>query len=574
MHNYIQRIGALSMLSSMLFSTIVVSPVKATKDPATVRVLVELTSVVEGVPSDIAGVVVESIEQLGTEAPDTYVDEGKTVRAPDLRRWHTIEIAADEAEQALAELREQPEVVQADIAGLFYTTAVPNDTLFSEQYGLTSAANALADINAPAAWDVTTGSGDTVIAIIDGGVDLTHEDLAGKIWMNSDEVADNSIDDDSNGYVDDVYGWNFYNNVPAAASSTHATHVAGIAAAESNNGRGVAGVDWGAKIMSVRVLSSGGAGYEDDIVRGIDYAVANGADIINMSLAGSLSSPALFAAIENAYASGVVVVAAAGNNGRNTATSPQYPACADVHGVDMVIGVAATDDEGEPWSSSNYGPCVNIAAPGVQIESTKPTNNYGTMSGTSMSSPFVAGVAGLYKSLHPTASTAEVIAAVSQGDAFSGEDAAEWNANYKGQLNAAHVVGSNASSSETPAAQPQPSSGGGGGGNGGGGGGGGGEPEPTPVKQPAVLGTQTIKISAADRKAPDFIKNPTVPAVVAHLFQGVFGRKITPQESTYWKLRARSDKATETKLRGALFWHKLKGVTMGKALSRPGIPAR
>lgn len=567
MHAYLLRIRLCSLGSAVFLATIAAPTVHARADAATVRVLVELTSSAETVPADVAGVELDTAEQLGTHAPATYVDDGKTVRAPDLRRWHTIEVAAEDAGNIMAELREQPEIVRVDIAGLYYTTALPNDSLFSEQYALTSAVNPVADIDAPAAWDRTTGSGNTIIAVVDGGIDLTHEDLAGKIWVNSDEVAGNGVDDDHNGYADDVHGWNFYDNEPAAISSTHATHVAGIAAAESNNGRGITGVDWGARIMSVRVLSSGGAGHEDDIIRGIEYAVANGADVINLSLAGSSSSSALFAAIENAYASGAVVVAAAGNNGRNTGIAPQYPACADVNGVDMVIGVAATNDEGEPWGSSNYGPCVNIAAPGVKIESTKPNNSYGTMSGTSMAAPHVAGVAGLYLALHPTASAAEVIAAINQGEAFTGEDAGTWNEEYKGKLNAARVVNSGSATSQNDPPASEPSSGGGGDGggdgdnNGGGGGGGGGEPEPPAVKKPAVLGVRTASISSADRAAPDFIQNPTVPAVVAKLFSEVYGRPILAIESTYWKLRARSDKATVSKLRGAMQWQKLKGKT-------------
>jgi uncharacterized repeat protein (TIGR01451 family) len=167
--------------------------------------------------------------------------------------------------------------------------------------------------------------------------------------------------------------------------------------------------------MSVRVLNSSGAGREEWIVRGIEYAVANGADIINLSLVGPRSA-ALAAAIENAYAAGVVVVAAAGNSRADTGRTNTYPVCADVGGVNMVLGVGATDEDGEPASYSNFGQCVDVAAPGSRIWSSVRNNRYRRMSGTSMASPFVAGAAGLYLALHPDASPAEVIAAVGAGE--------------------------------------------------------------------------------------------------------------------------------------------------------------
>lgn len=518
---------------------------------------------------------VREIRKISDKAPRMYVADGDVRRAQDLRRWRVVEVVASEAEAIKSELMQNPAVASVREEHIYEAAVVPNDPRFSEQIGLHTDTWPL-DINALEAWERTTGSLSTVIAIVDGGVDILHEDLKDKIWVNSDEVAGNGVDDDGNGFVDDVHGWDFVARRDAQLGIDHGTHVAGIAAASSNNGVGVAGVDWGARIMSVRVLGPGGFGGESNIISGINYAVANGADVINLSIAGA-SSQAMLDAVENAYAAGVVVVAAAGNAGTNTDRVQVMPGCADVHGVNTVLGVGALDDEGEPASFSNYGKCVDVSAPGKDILSTKVGGRYGTMKGTSMSSPFVAGVASLYLSLHSSASPAEVIGAITGTmTAFEGPKAAEWTEDYKGRLNAAGVVGSSSGSSsgdsggppssETSASQSGgggsgESDGGGGNGSGGGnsGGNGGGSEEPQPTPKPRVAGVKKVTISAADRRAPDFIPNKNVPATVERLFWLVWGRKITPAEGAYWKARARSDKATETKLLGAMLWWKLKG---------------
>lgn len=400
-----------------------------------------------------------AVRRVGTRAPREYEAAGEQRRAADLRRWRVIEVPRAQAAELIDVLRSKPAVADVHEEQLYEVALTPNDPYFPQQWGLLNASSPLADINAPAAWEKTTGSSNTVIAILDGGVDLTHEDLANKVWTNSGEVAGNGRDDDGNGYADDVHGWDFAGNRPAAVPHNHGTHVAGIAAAEANNGRGVAGVDWGARIMPVRVLSQSGVGREEWIARGIEYAAANGADVINLSLVGGPSN-VLAAAVENAYAAGAVVVAAAGNGRLNTDFAKPYPVCADVGGVDMVLGVAATDEAGEPASFSNYGACVNVSAPGKNIWSLINGNRYRRMSGTSMSAPFAAGAAGLYLALHPGASPAEVIAAVSAGDSFAGARAEQWNARYKGRLNAARVVVApfEESGGETPA-PPLPGSG-------------------------------------------------------------------------------------------------------------------
>lgn len=546
--------------------------------PTPVRLLVELrhpTSLEE-----IQGV--REVRALSDRAPRLYVGAHGVRRAGDLRRWRVIEVDEADREQVQAELERNPVVVSVQEEPVYQAALIPfdsaqgkpNDPYFSEQFGLHSD-TWLVDINAPEAWERTTGSTQTVIAIVDAGVDLTHEDLQEKVWVNEDELPGNGVDDDANGFIDDVHGWDFVRHAPVAVAADHATHVAGIAAASGNNGVGVAGVDWGARIMSVRVLGSTGFGGEADIVAGIHYAVANGARIINLSLVGS-GSPAMLEAIENAYAAGAVVVAAAGNAGVDTGQTDVFPACADVGGVNMVLGVGALDEEGRPARFSNFGTCVDVSAPGEDILSTRTSNRYGLMRGTSMSAPFVSGTAGLYLSVAPGAAPAQVIGALTGTmTAFEGEDATEWAENFRGRLNAAGAVGQGITSGSEqgiPSSGDTGSGGGGsgdsgGGGSSGGGGGGGEEEQPQPFDSAQGKPKQKVagvRISAADRNAPDFIQNTLVPLVVERLFYRVWGKNITPRESTYWKARARSDKPTESKLYGAMLWWQARGKTMGK----------
>jgi thermitase len=234
----------------------------------------------------------------------------------------------------------------------------PDDPGFGSQWGMVK-------VQAPEAWAVTTGSPSITIAILDTGVDQDHPDLASKIVKNIDFTGSAS--------VDDVYG--------------HGTHVAGIAAAMTNNGIGVAGLGYSATIMNVKVLGDTGSGAYSWVASGIIWAADNGAEIINMSLGGSSASSTLEDAINYAWSKGVVVVAAAGNSG---STTPSYPAY-----YTNCIAVAATDSNDNLASWSNYGDWVDVAAPGVSIYSTLINNGYGYKSGTSMASPHVAGLAAL-----------------------------------------------------------------------------------------------------------------------------------------------------------------------------------
>ena len=280
---------------------------------------------------------------------------------------------------------------------------VPNDPSEPAQY-------ALKVVQAPAAWDVATGTGRTVVAVIDSGIDLSHPDLAANLWTNPGEVPGNGRDDDRDGYVDDVHGYDFLNNTGNPIDQYgHGTHVAGVLGAVGDNGVGVAGIDWHAGIMPLRFLDATGNGSTGDAVRALNYAVDHGARIANCSWGTGVRSAALTAAIGRAQAAGVIVVAAAGNNHSDLAVAPNYPASYATE-FDNVVSVAATDSGDRLAGFSDYGAAVTLAAPGDGILSTLPGGRYGTKTGTSVAAPFVSGALALLWDAHPDWSYARVIA--------------------------------------------------------------------------------------------------------------------------------------------------------------------
>lgn len=333
----------------------------------------------------------------------------------------------------------------------FSTTsaALVNDPEFSLQWGLKNNANPSADIKAPDAWTITKGSSSVVIAIVDTGVEYTHSDLSGNIWKNTGEIPNNGKDDDRNGYVDDVYGWNFAGkNGNPTDDNGHGTHCAGIIAAVTNNNNGVAGVCWKAQIMPLKFLTASGSGYVSDAISAILYANKMGAHIISNSWGGSQSSQALKDAID---ASKAVVVCAAGNSGVNTDSKPQYPSA---YSSSNIIAVAATDKNDNLASFSNYGiSSVDIAAPGVDIRSTYRGSQFKTISGTSMATPFVSGVAGLVKATNPGMSNSQIKSRIlSSVDKLSSLNGKVLSG---GRLNAAKSVGYS-TTSPTPTRTPTP----------------------------------------------------------------------------------------------------------------------
>ena len=286
-------------------------------------------------------------------------------------------------------------------------TVPPNDPYYPRLYGLNNTGQTGgtpdADIDAPEAWSITTGDPTTVVAVIDEGMDIDHPDLRDNIWINPGEIVGNNIDDDRNGYVDDVHGYDFANDDASVydpepisgKGDEHGTHVAGTIAAEGNNGTGVAGVNWQAQVMALKFMEPNG-GSTSDAIEAINYAVANGARISNNSWGGGGYSLALRDAIGRADTAGQLFVTAAGNDGTNNDTTPQYPCN---YSNSNIICVAATDDNDALASFSNFGAnTVDIAAPGVSILSTLPHNRYGYYSGTSMATPHVTGTAALIKS--------------------------------------------------------------------------------------------------------------------------------------------------------------------------------
>ncbi len=303
---------------------------------------------------------------------------------------HVVKVPPGRERAAVEAYRRSPNVVFAEVNGFYaavQTAWTPNDPLFGQQWQYPK-------IKAPEAWYLVRGSAGVAIAVLDTGIDQSHEDLWAKIQRNVNFTTSRT--------VDDRYG--------------HGTHVAGSAAASTNNGLGVAGTCPNCVLYNVKVLDDNGRGAWSWIASGIVWAADNGAKVINLSLGGSTGSSAVEAAVNYAWGEGVVLAAAAGNSGTS---SPFYPAA-----YDNVIAVAATDQSDNKASFSNYGNWVDIAAPGVGILSTAPDHpnkvwgkgvKYGTLSGTSMASPHVAGTAGLVWSAGVCADNSCVRGRIEQG---------------------------------------------------------------------------------------------------------------------------------------------------------------
>ncbi len=336
----------------------------------------------------------------------------------------------------------------------FQAVFVPTDSFYSQQWYLSK-------IKAPQAWDFTRGGNqDIVIAILDTGVDIDHPDLKENIWLNKNEIKGDGIDNDNNGYIDDLHGWDFVRNTldPKPkfdedyneSGIHHGTLVAGIASAVGNNNEGITGLAWGSKIMPLRVLNSKGTGSVEHVIRAVRYAIDNGAKIINLSFVGTSKSFFLAEALKEAWRNGVIVVAAAGNETVNQPVnlneSPNYPICLDDDDDDnFIIGVAAVDDTDQKALFSDFGSaCVDVSAPGTRIYGALAYNpNYsdyreyygGYWSGTSIAAPIVSGLAALTWSVNPFFSQKQVQDFIlNQADNIDG-----FNPGLEGQLGKGRV---------------------------------------------------------------------------------------------------------------------------------------
>ena len=300
----------------------------------------------------------------------------------------------------------------ADRTGLVvepnYLYQLTEEPIFSDQWALVNIGQTGgtpdADIDILEAWNVTTGDPSLIIGVLDSGASLFHVDLAPVAWRNPGEIEGNGKDDDGNGFVDDIHGWNIIDrNFDVSDDIGHGTFVASVAVAAIND-VGIAGVSPGSKFMPVRVCDN--ACPMDAIIEGIWYAVANGADILNLSFGGPEDSLALRDAVTYAINSGVPVIAAAGNESKNNDSVPTYPANYAIGGV---ISVASTDHNDQLANFSNYGATtVDVAAPGEAIRGADRSGDWTHRDGTSFSAPIVTGVAALFLSLVPDASPAAV----------------------------------------------------------------------------------------------------------------------------------------------------------------------
>lgn len=371
-----------------------------------------------------------------TAVPNEYILELKSTPAVDydldrlsvalearvLRRLHAannlvvVEKKGDAA-AAINELRQNPLVAIAEPNYIYRIHALPNDPAILRTWGIRNigqldwtATRGLRgiDVDAERAWDITTGSRNVVVAVIDTGVNYTHSDLAANMWKNAREANGVAgVDDDGNGFVDDIYGYDFVNrDGDPKDDQSHGSHVSGTIGGVGNDGTGIVGVNWKVSLMAIKFLGRDGSGTVEGAVEAIDYAVKMGAHVINASWGGPENSQLLANAIARAGEKNVTFVAAAGNSGKDNDVVPHFPSN---HESNNIIAVAALNNTGRKPFFSNWGARkVHIAAPGEGVYSSIHTQDYDVASGTSMATPHVVGAIALLLAKEPRLTPVEI----------------------------------------------------------------------------------------------------------------------------------------------------------------------
>ncbi len=346
-------------------------------------------------------------------------------------------------------------ILTLSVSTTFAQSVQVNDLFYSEQ-------NYLQQIHAQEAWNSSTGSHRVVVALLDAGFDLDHEDLQDQYWVNESETAGNRKDDDTNGFEDDVKGWDFVDSDadPSPDSSdpskdlviSHGTLLAGIIGATANNAKGIVGINHDVSIMPLRVLDKNGVGTSARVKNAMRYAVENGATVINLSFTLKSIDPQLQETIRWAFDQGVVIVSAVGNENKNLETTPVYPSCYDtIIGANLVIGVAGLDQQNQKASFSNYGKtCTDLSAPATDIfgavyhDASRllfSTSYGGPWEGTSVAAPMVTGAVALLKAKYPSLTPDQVrnILRLS-ADPIKGGTLAERQSLGSGSLNIARAL--------------------------------------------------------------------------------------------------------------------------------------
>ncbi len=367
----------------------------------------------------------QSINETGA---DVYVPGEMLVKLKDQERIYKIKYQDNPDLGKIQKiLLPRPEIEHAEPNYLVKISFIPNDPYFPEQWALTK-------IQAPLAWDITAGgSREVVVAVLDSGVDIDHPDLKENILINADEMLGDGLDNDNNGYIDDYFGWDFVRQEPSPkpkfdepftqGAIHHGTVVAGIIAASGHNNLGITGLAWRTKIMALRVLNSEGTGSVEAVIGAVNYAVANRANIINLSFVGPNRSEFLAQTLKQAFRAGLFIVAATGNEtsgeGRDLDLQPIYPACLDINDLEnYIFTVAALNQEDRKATFSNYGSrCIDLSAPGTRVygllvyqPDREGFKEYygGYWSGTSLAAPLVSATVALIKAVNPLVSNHQI----------------------------------------------------------------------------------------------------------------------------------------------------------------------